>query len=290
MPLPLYSIFKGKGATIHSIQCETPKKGGDQTLSGGIVCKPDRKDTPHYSFHIKSALEDEHSIEVIINVRSEDKRKRFTRNLYCFFTENFEPANAVDFSLEKLKQLPSGLTILDFNAEARKKSEIAIDYVRSNLFDVNNGERLDALFTELPTTQVNEKEEEINDLNEFLHNQIIKAKKNHDEVYLFGDAYPHLPRGYKCPVDLSNEEERQVRLKFLQRRFLGLKGVHDIHMNQGNTLKEKWIENNGVYQDGALLIHYPNENKWSAIFLRFAAQSFNTHDVTGKCEEQEPSV
>ncbi|WCK54970.1 DUF2278 family protein [Aneurinibacillus sp. Ricciae_BoGa-3] len=285
MALPLYSVFRGNGATIDNIQCETPKKGGNQTLSGGIVCKPDRKDTPHYRFTVKSASEDERGIEVIINVRSGDKRKSFSRNLYCYFTENFDPLHAKNFSFEKLKQLPPGLTVLDFDLESRKKSGIALDYVRSNLFNISPAHRLDAVFKELPTTQMNGKEEEVNDLNEFLHDQILKAKNGNADVYLFGDAYPHLPRGYKCPVGIPNEEERQIRLKFLRRRFLGLKGIHDIHMNQGNTLKEKWIENNAVYQDGALFIHYTNEDKWSAIFLRFASQSLNTDDQTGCCND-----
>ena len=37
--------------------------------------------------------------------------------------------------------------------------------------------------------------------------------------------------------------------------FLPGNGVHDIHMNQGNA--GRFIEQDGVWQDGSLLFHYP---------------------------------
>ena len=48
-------------------------------------------------------------------------------------------------------------------------------------------------------------------------------------------------------------------------------GIHDIHMNQGDTGSE--AKNNGSYQDGALLFYFKTENQWVAMFFRFQNQS-----------------
>ena len=37
-------------------------------------------------------------------------------------------------------------------------------------------------------------------------------------------------------------------------------GVHDIHMNQGNT--GRFREDDGVWQDGGLVLHYPATDQW----------------------------
>jgi uncharacterized protein YukJ len=44
-------------------------------------------------------------------------------------------------------------------------------------------------------------------------------------------------------------------------------------MNQGNG--GKYRKDNGVYQDGALIIEYPG-NKWRAFFFAFQSQTFDT--------------
>lgn len=50
-------------------------------------------------------------------------------------------------------------------------------------------------------------------------------------------------------------------------------GIHDIHMNQGNSGKYK--KDNGVFQDGAIYIEYPGD-KWRAFFFAFQSQTFKT--------------
>jgi uncharacterized protein YukJ len=52
-------------------------------------------------------------------------------------------------------------------------------------------------------------------------------------------------------------------------------GIHDIHMNQGNP-KGNHGGDNGVWQDGALFIHLPAKNTWTAVFIAFQTQSWNT--------------
>ncbi len=61
--------------------------------------------------------------------------------------------------------------------------------------------------------------------------------------------------------------------------FTPANGVHDIHLNQGST--GRFARDNGVRQDGALLLHFPVQSRWVAIFLAFQSQSWHTDDVTG---------
>src|SRR3954462_9450194 len=46
--------------------------------------------------------------------------------------------------------------------------------------------------------------------------------------------------------------------------FLPGRGIHDIHMNQGNP-PGQFAKDNGPWQDGGLLFEFPNEAQWVAI-------------------------
>jgi hypothetical protein len=50
-------------------------------------------------------------------------------------------------------------------------------------------------------------------------------------------------------------------------------------MNQGNS--PNFVHQDGVWQDGAMLIHLPAENRWIGVFLKFQSQAWHTDDVTG---------
>ena len=52
-------------------------------------------------------------------------------------------------------------------------------------------------------------------------------------------------------------------------------GIHDIHMNQGNP-RGDFFSDNGIFQDGALLVFFPNDKRWLAAFIAFQSQSWNT--------------
>ena len=56
-------------------------------------------------------------------------------------------------------------------------------------------------------------------------------------------------------------------------------GIHDIHMNQGNPVNNHGGDN-GVWQDGALLIHLPSKETWTAVFIAFQTESWDT-DAAG---------
>jgi uncharacterized protein YukJ len=55
-------------------------------------------------------------------------------------------------------------------------------------------------------------------------------------------------------------------------------GIHDIHMNQGNP-KSNHGGDNGVWQDGALLIHLPSKGTWTAVLIAFQTESWTTDSV-----------
>jgi Uncharacterized conserved protein (DUF2278) len=50
-------------------------------------------------------------------------------------------------------------------------------------------------------------------------------------------------------------------------------------MNQGNS--QQFRGDDGVWQDGGLLVHYPVQDQWVAIFLAFQSQAWHTDDQTG---------
>ena len=60
-------------------------------------------------------------------------------------------------------------------------------------------------------------------------------------------------------------------------------GVHDIHMNQGNDAS--FVRDDGVWQDGGLLVHFPAVSRWVGIFLAFQSQAWHTDDATGHAIE-----
>jgi hypothetical protein len=72
--------------------------------------------------------------------------------------------------------------------------------------------------------------------------------------------------------------------------FLPGNGIHDIHMNQGNDPGH--AGDDGVWQDGVMLIQFTAENRWIAIFLKFQSQAWHTDDRTGhaiKSSEPDPA-
>jgi hypothetical protein len=81
-------------------------------------------------------------------------------------------------------------------------------------------------------------------------------------VYAFGERWPTEPT---VPDKIF--------------KFTPGNGVHDIHMNQGNH--RQFAGDDGVWQDGALLFHFPAADRWVAVFLAFQSQAWHTDDVTG---------
>ncbi len=52
-------------------------------------------------------------------------------------------------------------------------------------------------------------------------------------------------------------------------------GIHDIHMNQGNPAGS-FSKDNGIWPDGAIFTYLPAAGSWTAIFIVFQTESWNT--------------
>ena len=128
----------------------------------------------------------------------------------------------------------------------------ALDYIRSNLFDPR---KMVPLPFNVPGLD--------NDLNEKIDHYIQRAMSDEDAlIYAFGERWG--------PEDTKRD------------KIFGFRpgnGVHDIHMNQSNV--GRFVDDDGVYQDGALLLHFPTQQQWVGVFLKFQSQGWHTDDHTG---------
>lgn len=149
--------------------------------------------------------------------------------------------------IAKMSVLADGLTPL-----TNKPDSGALDYIRGNLFDYR---KMQILPGELPGPD--------NDLNEKIAKYVRWAISMNDAViYAFGTSW-------------GPEEQPDPYFDFIPGR-----GIHNIHMNQGNS--GKWSYENGPWQDGGLFFHFPAMDKWVAIFLAFQSQSFQTKEENGE--------
>ena len=114
-------------------------------------------------------------------------------------------------------------------------------------------------------------EEADNELGDILQLYIQKAQNQESaEIYAFGQTW-------------GPEEKTDMYFGFDPG-----KGIHDIHMNQGN--KGKWINDNGTFQDGGLFLHFPKDDQWVAFFFAFQSQSFHTDDEGKPLFEADTSI
>lgn len=168
-------------------------------------------------------------------------------DLLYFIDNNFK-----HYITDKLEQLDFGFTRIQ-----DKNGGIALDYIRGNLFNIK---KMRPLPYDLPGGN--------NDLNELIDVYIQRAIASKASIYAFGE-----PWGIEPP---ENQPDKIFG-------FQPNRGVHNIHMNQGS--RGKFAQDNGVYQDGGLLIHYPStapfSDIWVAAFFAFQSQSFHTDDRTG---------
>ncbi|MGH3929272.1 MAG: DUF2278 family protein [Pseudonocardiaceae bacterium] len=149
--------------------------------------------------------------------------------------------------VQALPALPDG-----FTAVPSRPGGIAVDYIRGNLFDRR-------AMRALPATAPGPD----NDLADKLDHYVTRAAADPAaRVYAFGERW-------------GPESGRPDKIF----GFSPGNGVHDIHMNQGNT--GRFRRDDGVWQDGGLLLHYPGADQWVAIFLAFQSQAWHTDDQTG---------
>jgi uncharacterized protein YukJ len=145
-----------------------------------------------------------------------------------------------------------------WNALVSQPGGVSLDFIRANLFDP-------AQMRPLPPDVAGPD----NDLADLLDHYIERAIADPAaRLYAFGQRWGPEPQPDKV-FDFSPGG-----------------GVHDIHMNQGNT--GQFQRDEGVWQDGALLIHFAAEPRWVGIFLAFQSQAWHTDDVTGHATTAAP--
>ena len=129
-----------------------------------------------------------------------------------------------------------------------KKDGVALDFVRSGIIKTST-------MKPLPSNVPGED----NDLKDLLETAVLKALQQAGSlIYALGAKWG---------------PEKKKRDQYF--KFSPGNGIHDIHMNQGNSGKYK--KDNGIYQDGALFLAYPS-GQWRGIFLAFQSQSFKTDE------------
>jgi uncharacterized protein YukJ len=154
-----------------------------------------------------------------------------------------------------LTEVPLGYTKI-----ASKPATGALDFIRGNLFDRT---KMRILPFNVPGLD--------NDLNEKIDNVMQRAVADEQAlVYAFGERWG---------------PEKNKKDKYFG--FLPGNGIHDIHMNQSNV--GQFVGDDGVWQDGGVLVNFPSQGQWVAIFLKFQSQGWHTDDKTGhRIGEPEP--
>ncbi|KAF7589130.1 hypothetical protein BBP40_004735 [Aspergillus hancockii] len=76
---------------------------------------------------------------------------------------------------------------------------------------------------------------------------------------------------------LHNAVKKNAAVYFYGAKMKSGYGICDMHMNQGG--RGQWSKENGVWQDGGLLIDFGNH--WTGVFMGFASQAVHTDDSTG---------
>jgi uncharacterized protein YukJ len=196
----------------------------------------------HYQITMKAGSG---TFTVAVNIQSVDG----SEVLYAI-EEEFTPPD-----LEGLMALPMGMTALKSEAGG-----LALDYVRSTVGGAPMITK--AQMTLLP--KPSEKTKGLSAEAEAIQRAKAKALENavitllnmtiadkDGVIYAFGSAFADSGK-----VD----------------------GIHDIHMNQGNP-KNNHGGDNGVWQDGALMIHLPSKGTWTAVFIAFQTESWTTDSV-----------
>lgn len=147
--------------------------------------------------------------------------------------------------LEALADLPNGLQELP-----QRRAGKTLDYIREPLFNRTT-------MRHLPINGGGAND----DVQDHLELYADQAKAESGAlVYVFGSFW----RNRQFPPD----------------EVLGTRqGVHDIHMNQGNDPGHR--DDDGVYQDGGVIFHFPQTDRYVGVFLAFDSQVWFTDNQNG---------
>lgn len=173
---------------------------------------------------------------IAVNVRSQDGSM-----LMAYVDDNYHH----ELCARLLESFPQD-GVFSIN-DAPKRKQFGLDFLRRNM--VGDFNKMVVLPNNLPGLD--------NDLEEKLTLALDKSKADSAaRIFAFGERWPDTSKADKYFPEIKDQ------------------GLHDIHMNQGNP-PGSFDKDNGVFQDGGLLIYYPSLDRWTAILLAFQTQ-FNT--------------
>jgi uncharacterized protein YukJ len=153
--------------------------------------------------------------------------------------------------LAGLPQIAAGFTPLP---PPSRSASTAVDYFRAPLFDWPTG-------VAAPHTGPNAND----DLQDVLVMYLEQLQAQNGELFVFGEPFP-APGQAPNPRPIDHE-------------FDTVRGVHNIHMNQGNPNPGPFAGDNGVFQDGGLVLKFPT--RYVGLLLRFQTQWLPTNNTTG---------
>ena len=184
---------------------------------------------------------------IAVNVRSKDGSM-----LMAYVDDNYQH----ELCARLLESFPQNGNFT-INDQAKRK-QFGLDFLRRNM--VGDFNKMVILPNNLPGLD--------NDLQDKLTLALDKSKADPNaRIFAFGEQWPSTSNADKYFHEIKDQ------------------GLHDIHMNQGNP-KGSFDKDNGVFQDGGLLIYYPSLNRWSAILLAFQTQFNSLNPVTLHTDDQ----
>lgn len=186
---------------------------------------------------------------IAVNVRSKDGSM-----LLSYVDENFQH----EICNRLLADFPAD-GVFDVNT-IEKRKQFGLDFLRRNM--VGDFNSMVPLPNNAPGLD--------NDLEDKLRLALDKSKADPQaRIFAFGEKWRSTTNKDKYFPEIKDQ------------------GLHDIHMNQGNPTGS-FDKDNGVFQDGGLLIYFPSLNRWTVILLAFQTQfntlnpnTLHTDDVTG---------
>jgi uncharacterized protein YukJ len=205
-----------------------------------VFKREDDFDTPH--LQIRVVDDDDRAWRAAVNVLSGDQS--------LVIVHRADPLQNHPL-LDALPGIAAGFTPLP---PAARSAASALDYLRAPLFDWRTG---------VAVPQAGPGAED--DLQDVLVTYLAQLRQQGGELFVFGARFP-------APGQPANPRP-------IDREFRTDRGIHDIHMNQGNPKPGPFAKDNGVFQDGGLVLRFGARHV--GLFLRFQTQWLPTDDATG---------
>jgi uncharacterized protein YukJ len=146
----------------------------------------------------------------------------------------------------RLAALPTGFTQVPSESNG-----LALDYIRGKLVTR-------ASMHALPASRPGPNNDLSDAVERYVNRAILEAGAT---IYAFGECW--------------GPEQKPDKVF----GFAPGNGIRGIHMNQGNALEFR--RDDGVWQDGGVIIHFPITDQWVSIFLAFQSQAWRTDNHTG---------